>query len=52
MREEDHLISLEVGGNPFDARNLWPEPYKTKINNKVIGAKETQRANFAPAPRR
>ena len=23
--EEDHLISLELGGNPVDARNLWPE---------------------------
>jgi hypothetical protein len=25
--QEDHLISLELGGNPSDARNLWPEPY-------------------------
>ncbi len=25
--QEDHLISLELGGNPVDARNLWPEPY-------------------------
>jgi len=25
--QEDHLISLELGGNPNDARNLWPEPY-------------------------
>src|SRR5579884_3460120 len=24
--EEDHLIALEDGGNPFDPRNLWPEP--------------------------
>jgi hypothetical protein len=24
--ELDHLISLEIGGNPSDARNLWPEP--------------------------
>ncbi len=24
--EEDHLIPLEVGGAPRDARNLWPEP--------------------------
>ena len=24
--EEDHLIPLEVGGAPHDARNLWPEP--------------------------
>jgi hypothetical protein len=25
--QEDHLISLELGGNAVDARNLWPEPY-------------------------
>jgi hypothetical protein len=25
--QEDHLISLELGGDPSDARNLWPEPY-------------------------
>lgn len=24
--EEDHLISLQLGGNPTDPRNLWPEP--------------------------
>jgi len=25
--EEDHLISLEIGGNPTDPNNLWPEPW-------------------------
>lgn len=25
--EEDHLISLELGGNPTSPQNLWPEPY-------------------------
>jgi len=25
--QEDHLISLELGGHPTDQRNLWPEPY-------------------------
>jgi hypothetical protein len=25
--EEDHLVPLELGGNPTDPRNLWPEPY-------------------------
>jgi hypothetical protein len=25
--QEDHLISLELGGSPGDPRNLWPEPY-------------------------
>lgn len=26
--EEDHLISLELGGSPTSAKNLWPEPYR------------------------
>jgi len=25
--EEDHLISLQLGGNPTDPKNLWPQPY-------------------------
>lgn len=25
--EEDHLISLELGGAPRSTRNLWPEPH-------------------------
>lgn len=25
--QEDHLVSLELGGDPTDPRNLWPEPY-------------------------
>ena len=25
--QEDHLISLELGGDPTDPHNLWPEPY-------------------------
>jgi hypothetical protein len=25
--QEDHLISLELGGHATDPRNLWPEPY-------------------------
>lgn len=25
--EEDHLISLQLGGAPSDPKNLWPEPY-------------------------
>ena len=41
--EEDHLISLELGGNPTDPKNLWPEPYagstgartKDQIENKL-----------------
>lgn len=28
--EEDHLISLEIGGAPVGDKNLWPEPYAGK----------------------
>ena len=28
--EEDHLISLELGGAPKDEKNLWPEPYENR----------------------
>jgi hypothetical protein len=27
LHEEDHLISLELGGSPTDPKNLWPEPH-------------------------
>jgi hypothetical protein len=30
--QEDHLISLELGGHPTDPRNLWPEPYPRASN--------------------
>jgi hypothetical protein len=41
--EEDHLVSLELGGSPTAVRNLWPEPYraaegarvKDRIENKL-----------------
>jgi len=29
--EEDHLIPLELGGNPRDPKNLWPEPYAASV---------------------
>jgi hypothetical protein len=29
--EEDHLIPLELGGDPTSEQNLWPEPYQTSI---------------------
>jgi hypothetical protein len=44
--QEDHLISLELGGHPTDPRNLWPEPYprasavdqiENDLNAKVCG---------------
>ncbi len=27
LHEEDHLISLELGGSPTDPKNIWPEPH-------------------------
>jgi hypothetical protein len=33
--EEDHLISLEIGGAPSDPRNLWPEPYRAQEGARV-----------------
>lgn len=30
--EEDHLIPLEIGGNPMDPRNLWPEPRNSEYS--------------------
>jgi hypothetical protein len=39
--EEDHLISLELGGAPKDPENLWPEPWEkrgSKLANPGTGA--------------
>ena len=36
--EEDHLISLEDGGDPKNPRNLWPEPYNTRVAGTIMGA--------------
>ncbi len=36
--EEDHLISLENGGDPKDPKNLWPEPYNTEVGGVIMGA--------------
>jgi hypothetical protein len=48
--QEDHLISLELGGHPTDPRNLWPEPYprasevdtvENELNAKVCSGELT-----------
>jgi len=48
--QEDHLISLELGGHPTDPRNLWPEPYprasevdsiENELNAKVCAGELT-----------
>lgn len=37
--EEDHLIPLELGGNPTDPNNLWPEP-RYVINGAPTASKK------------
>jgi hypothetical protein len=38
--EEDHLISLQLGGNPTDPRNLWPQPYTISLSDgRSVGAR-------------
>jgi hypothetical protein len=48
--QEDHLISLELGGDPADPRNLWPEPYpraaavdriENELNDEVCSGRLT-----------
>ena len=48
--QEDHLISLELGGSPTDPSNLWPEPYpraadvdkiENELNDKVCSGELT-----------
>jgi hypothetical protein len=40
--EEDHLIALELGGNPRSPANLWPQPY-----SPAPGAHEKDRVENA-----
>lgn len=40
--EEDHLISLQLGGNPTDPKNLWPQPYDGSCNARVKDVLETK----------
>jgi hypothetical protein len=48
--QEDHLISLELGGHPTDPRNLWPEPrphaeevdrIENELNRKICSGEIT-----------
>jgi hypothetical protein len=55
--QEDHLVSLELGGNPTDQRNLWPEPYPRaaavdKIENELNAAVCDGTLSLADAQRR
>ena len=40
--EEDHLISLQLGGHPRNPRNLWPQPYKGTCGARVKDVIETK----------
>jgi hypothetical protein len=40
--EEDHLISLQLGGHPTDPLNLWPEPYNTRCGARIKDVIETR----------
>lgn len=40
--EEDHEVPLEVGGNPSDPRNLWPEPHNVKYGSFIKDQLENQ----------
>jgi hypothetical protein len=40
--EEDHLISLQLGGHPRDAHNLWPQQYHIKCGARVKDVLETK----------
>ena len=40
--EEDHLISLQLGGNPTDPKNLWPEPYRIQCGARIKDVLETR----------
>jgi hypothetical protein len=55
--QEDHLISLELGGHPTDPRNLWPEPRPQaervdRIENELNLAICTQRMSLIEGQRR
>jgi hypothetical protein len=55
--QEDHLISLELGGHPTDPRNLWPQPYPRAgqidvIENELNDSVCAGRLTLAEAQRR
>lgn len=57
LHEEDHLISLELGGDPSDPKNLWPEPGqspnpKDKVENALHAAVCSGRISLSEAQHR
>jgi hypothetical protein len=43
--EEDHLVPLELGGNPTDPGNLWPEPHYGSPTSSTKDGVETKLKN-------
>ena len=57
LYQEDHLISLELGGHPTDPRNLWPEPYPRasevdRVENEINDEICSGRISLAEGQRR
>lgn len=55
--QEDHLVSLELGGHPTDPRNLWPEPRPhaeevDRVENELNGKVCSGELTLAEAQRR
>jgi hypothetical protein len=46
--EEDHLIALEIGGDPTNPDNLWPEPRKGKAGT-TAGDKDPEEGRLHAA---
>lgn len=40
--EEDHIISLQLGGHPTDPNNLFPEPWTGEFNAHIKDKLETR----------
>jgi hypothetical protein len=40
LYEEDHFLSLEIGGDPKDPRNLYPQPYAGPRGARVKDVEE------------
>jgi hypothetical protein len=48
--EEDHLVPLELGGNPMDPNNLWPEPRDNVAGpNKGAESKDQEESQLKDA---
>jgi hypothetical protein len=49
--EEDHLISLQLGGDPQNEKNLWPQAYAGKCGARVKDVIETKLKRLVCAPK-